>query len=619
MRRAPCLPPPPAQPAAAAPPAAPAQAAASRNLRHRHSRRPRPSNDRKQRQAHWWRDRAVAGRVLALAVVALALSGCATIKEYLPDNPGVVAAVALGHEEAGSAAGTEASATATVNWQIAGRQGGARASRPPCCPMRSTRRPSDGTLVAPRSGHRTQRLAHQRRPERCPPAWAPMRTLVVVGTDKGDVLAFDPDGKPEWTARVSTEVVAPPRVADGVVAVFAGDGSMHALNAADGSKKWVNQRDAPALTVRNYAGGVVNARRPVRRHGRRPAARDRHPHRHRRLGRHRRQSEGRDRTRTHRRRDRAAARRPSSRCARSRTRDASRASTSRAARSTGRATCRASPAWRRRQEHLRDRRQGRRAGARPGHRRVGVEAGPAGRAQDRRPADGRRLCRRRRRRRLPAPAVAASTAPTSAGSRPTARPRRRSPSCFLAACCGSPPAARSTRSRRSSAGSPARSPPLCSTHAAHRRAGRPAQCRQVHAVQPADQDRATRSSPTFPGSRATATTAARAPATSRISSSTPAASSPRPRPASCTRWRKQTRQAIAESRRRRVPGRRPQRPRAAGRDDRRPAAQIGPPGRAGGEQGRRTAAGAHGRRVPRAGPGRADRDFRPRTARTCAR
>jgi outer membrane protein assembly factor BamB len=40
------------------------------------------------------------------------------------------------------------------------------------------------------------------------------------------------------------------------VAVLAGDGSVHAFAASDGSKKWVNQRVAPALTVRNYAGGV---------------------------------------------------------------------------------------------------------------------------------------------------------------------------------------------------------------------------------------------------------------------------------------------------------------------------------------------------------------------------
>ena len=81
-------------------------------------------------------------------------------------------------------------------------------------------------------------------------------TVVVVGTEKGEVLAFDPDGKPKWTAKVSTEIVAPPRVVDGVVAVFAGDGSIHALAASDGSKKWVSQRVIPALTVRNYAGGA---------------------------------------------------------------------------------------------------------------------------------------------------------------------------------------------------------------------------------------------------------------------------------------------------------------------------------------------------------------------------
>ena len=83
-------------------------------------------------------------------------------------------------------------------------------------------------------------------------------SVVVVGTDKGEVLGFDTDGKPKWTVRVSTEVVAPPRVADGVVAVMTGDGNVHALAAADGAKRWVNERTAPALTVRNYAGGVTS-------------------------------------------------------------------------------------------------------------------------------------------------------------------------------------------------------------------------------------------------------------------------------------------------------------------------------------------------------------------------
>jgi outer membrane protein assembly factor BamB len=81
--------------------------------------------------------------------------------------------------------------------------------------------------------------------------------LLAVGTDKGEVLAFDESGKALWTATVSTEVVAPPKVADGIVLVFTGDGYVHALTAADGRRKWVFQRAPPPLTVRNYAGGVV--------------------------------------------------------------------------------------------------------------------------------------------------------------------------------------------------------------------------------------------------------------------------------------------------------------------------------------------------------------------------
>jgi outer membrane protein assembly factor BamB len=82
--------------------------------------------------------------------------------------------------------------------------------------------------------------------------------LVVVGTDKGDVLAFDTDGKPLWTARVSSEVIAPPRISDKVVVVFPGDGRIYGLAAADGKTLWVDQRTNPPLTVRNAAGGVVS-------------------------------------------------------------------------------------------------------------------------------------------------------------------------------------------------------------------------------------------------------------------------------------------------------------------------------------------------------------------------
>jgi outer membrane protein assembly factor BamB len=83
-------------------------------------------------------------------------------------------------------------------------------------------------------------------------------TMLAVGTAKGDVFAYDPDGKALWQAKVSSEVVSPPVVAEGAVVVFSGDGKVYALAAADGKTKWVYQRNNPPLIVRNTAGGIVS-------------------------------------------------------------------------------------------------------------------------------------------------------------------------------------------------------------------------------------------------------------------------------------------------------------------------------------------------------------------------
>lgn len=82
--------------------------------------------------------------------------------------------------------------------------------------------------------------------------------LVLVGTPKGEVLAFDRDGKPRWKAQLSGEVLAPPRVADDVVVVRAGDGRIFGLNTIDGKRKWLYQRATPALSVRTHAGVVIH-------------------------------------------------------------------------------------------------------------------------------------------------------------------------------------------------------------------------------------------------------------------------------------------------------------------------------------------------------------------------
>jgi len=83
-------------------------------------------------------------------------------------------------------------------------------------------------------------------------------SVLAVGTNKGEVLAFDASGKPLWQAKVPSEVSGPPKLADGTVIVWSLDGKIFGLSAADGSRKWVYQRATPPLTVRRFAGGIVD-------------------------------------------------------------------------------------------------------------------------------------------------------------------------------------------------------------------------------------------------------------------------------------------------------------------------------------------------------------------------
>lgn len=82
-------------------------------------------------------------------------------------------------------------------------------------------------------------------------------TLVVVGTPKGEVLAFDTHGQPLWKARVSSEVLAPPAFAEGAVIVRSGDSRIFCLDARDGKQRWVYQRNTPPLSLRGPTGVAV--------------------------------------------------------------------------------------------------------------------------------------------------------------------------------------------------------------------------------------------------------------------------------------------------------------------------------------------------------------------------
>jgi outer membrane protein assembly factor BamB len=81
--------------------------------------------------------------------------------------------------------------------------------------------------------------------------------LVLVGGDKGDVLAYDEDGKLKWKSLVSSEVLSVSPVADGMVLVRSGDGRIAGLNAADGKRVWMYERSTPALVVRSHSGVTI--------------------------------------------------------------------------------------------------------------------------------------------------------------------------------------------------------------------------------------------------------------------------------------------------------------------------------------------------------------------------
>lgn len=81
--------------------------------------------------------------------------------------------------------------------------------------------------------------------------------LVVVGTPKGEVLAFQAaDGKPAWSATLGGEILSVPVVVGGQVAVRTIDGRVTLMNARDGKKKWSAGRTLPSLILRE-AGEIL--------------------------------------------------------------------------------------------------------------------------------------------------------------------------------------------------------------------------------------------------------------------------------------------------------------------------------------------------------------------------
>jgi outer membrane protein assembly factor BamB len=78
--------------------------------------------------------------------------------------------------------------------------------------------------------------------------------MVLLGTYKGEILAFDEAGNTLWEASIPGEILSPPRVDSGIVVVRTGDSRLFGLDATDGKRIWSYQSVIPPLTVRSFAG-----------------------------------------------------------------------------------------------------------------------------------------------------------------------------------------------------------------------------------------------------------------------------------------------------------------------------------------------------------------------------
>ena len=82
--------------------------------------------------------------------------------------------------------------------------------------------------------------------------------LVLLGGNKGELIAFDTAGKVRWQVQMNSEILGVPRVAEGVVVVRTGDGYISALNVAEGKSLWTYERTTPSLVVRNHAAVAIH-------------------------------------------------------------------------------------------------------------------------------------------------------------------------------------------------------------------------------------------------------------------------------------------------------------------------------------------------------------------------
>ncbi|MEO6929386.1 MAG: outer membrane protein assembly factor BamB [Casimicrobiaceae bacterium] len=195
-------------------------------------------------------------RLIACAFAALSLAGCSTISSWLPSIPPPSFSWFSSKGKPGPLPALTAKTTPAINWQVS--LGKTIAGFSPAVTADAIYAAApDGTLA--RIDAATGRVVWRINVDSTLSAGVGAdASIAIVGNDRGDVIAITPEGKPAWKVRLSSEVTAPPAVADGVAVIYVGDGRVYALGSEDGKTRWVYQRQNPPLIVRNSAPPTIS-------------------------------------------------------------------------------------------------------------------------------------------------------------------------------------------------------------------------------------------------------------------------------------------------------------------------------------------------------------------------
>jgi outer membrane protein assembly factor BamB len=73
--------------------------------------------------------------------------------------------------------------------------------------------------------------------------------IIAVAGPRGNVAVYDAEGKHLWDGQVPSDVITPPLVGHGLVLVRSTDNRVTAFEASNGTRRWVYQKQQPALTL----------------------------------------------------------------------------------------------------------------------------------------------------------------------------------------------------------------------------------------------------------------------------------------------------------------------------------------------------------------------------------